>query len=161
MKELISMGSNTIPAVAIGNSFNIIEQTFGRYFAYKENTALIEKESIALSYQKEIRLKEIDTAYELALDMQSKAFKKEMYQLKTLGKTLKIKAKERKMILENISKVSDVLLNPQTSTEERKIMFQLLTTMSETFEHALNNSDENAQTLLSSQNSQNLQIEGK
>lgn len=161
MKELISMGSKTIPAVAIGNSFNIIEQTLGRYFAYKENTALIEKEREALGHQKEIRIKEINTAYALALDLQNKAFKKEMHQLKTLGKALSVQAKERKMILKNISKVSDVLLDRNTPENEKQIMFQVLATLSETFEQTSKHSDENMQTLLSSQNRQNLQIEEK
>jgi len=118
----VTIAKTTLPTVKTAyDSFDILGNTVGRYFDYKQNTKLIEHETEKVREQAKVMVKKIDAELTQSLDMNVKNFRKEMKRLQVISKELKSDAKSRSDILNNI-KVYTKMLNDNSLEKKIKLM---------------------------------------
>jgi hypothetical protein len=110
MKDLSTIAKTTLPSVTVYDTFDIVGNTFGRYFDYKRETKLIEHETQKVKSQAKIIVKKIDAELVKSLDVNEKSFKKEMQRLKTIAKELKRGTIDKHKIIKAMVKCSDPLV---------------------------------------------------
>jgi hypothetical protein len=110
MKDLSTIAKTTLPSVTVYDTFDIVGNTFGRYFDYKRDTKLIEHETQKVKSQAKIIVKKIDAELVKSLDVNEKSFKKEMQRLKTIAKELKRGTIDKNKIIKAMVKSSDPLV---------------------------------------------------
>lgn len=98
------------------DALDILGNTFGRYFDYKKETALIEHETEKVKQQAKVLCQQIDAELQMSLDSNDKNFQQEMFRLKSISKDLKDDAKTKKEIMNKISEYIEMLNNPNIAT---------------------------------------------
>lgn len=113
-------------------ALDILGNTFGRYFDYKKETALIEHETQKVKQQAKVLCQQIDVELQKSLDNNDKNFQKEMFRLKSIAKDLNNDAKTKKEILNNISKYIEMLSNPNIAMSVKESIPKLIELSHET-----------------------------
>lgn len=106
--------------------FDVLGNTFGRYFDYKKETALIKYETQKVKHKAKVLCKEIDAELQKSLDSNDKNFQKEMFRLKNISKDLKNDSKTKKEILKNISIYIEMLANPHIDMSVKESIPKLI-----------------------------------
>jgi len=128
----------------VGNTYgtlDIVGQTFGRYFDYKRETAMIAHETQKLKEQTKILLGKIDSELKLSLNSNDKNFRLEMKRLKILSKSIKSNKKNQKAHLHNISHYTQMLGNPHISNEIKASLPSLIALEHESLNASLGQSN--------------------
>jgi len=125
MKDL-TISTSTLPSLATFNSFDIIGNTIGRYFDYKQNTELIKHETKKLEKQTEVLLKKIDSELESFLASNKSNFIKEMKRLDNIAQSLASNTLDKAQRLEHISELVSMLSNQNISIEIKQMIPELI-----------------------------------
>jgi len=121
MKKTLTTINSSLPSVS--NSYaplDFVGNTFGKYFDYKRETAMIEHETKKVKAQAKIVGKQIDAELKKSLDENDKNFKKEMRRLEEIGKELKNGAKAKAKLLKQIDKYINMLGDSSLPIEVKK-----------------------------------------
>lgn len=108
------------------DSLDIVGQTFGRYFDYKRETAMIKYETQKVKKQAQIIVKQIDAELKKSLDSNDKSFRGEMFRLKAIAKDLKDGSKKQKLILKHISELTGMLSDSAVLSSVKEQIPQLI-----------------------------------
>ena len=120
MKNTMTTIESSLPTVSkVYAPLDFVGNTFGKYFDYKRETAMIEHETKKVKAQAKIMGKQIDAQLKKELDTNNKQFKKEMKRLNTIAKDLKNSAKAKKKLLKQIDKYMNMLSDNSISAEFR------------------------------------------
>ena len=121
MKKTLTTINSSLPSFSkVYAPLDFVGKSFGRYFDYKRETAMIEHEIQKVKSQSKIIGKQIDTQLKKSLDENDKNFKKEMLRLETIGRELKNGAKVKAKLLKHIDKYIKMLSDNSLSIEEKK-----------------------------------------
>ena len=127
MKKTITTINSSLPSVSKSYApLDFIGNTFGRYFDYKRETAMIEHETKKVKAQAKIIGKQIDAELKKSLDENDKNFKKEMRRLEEIGKELKNGAKAKAKLLKQIDKYIKMLSDSSISKEVKETIPTLI-----------------------------------
>ena len=121
MKKTLTTINSSLPSVS--NSYaplDFVGNTFGKYFDYKRETAMIEHETKKIKTQAKIIGKKIDAELKKSLDENDKNFKKEMRRLEEIGKELKNGAKTKAELLKQIDEYIKMLGDSSLPVEVKK-----------------------------------------
>ncbi|MCF6245432.1 MAG: hypothetical protein L3J43_10420 [Sulfurovum sp.] len=114
----ISTIKHNLPVAGkVYNSLDIIGNTFGRYFDYKKETAMIEYEIEKLHAQTKVITERIKAELQVSLDNNQKNFTQEMFRLEAIANELKQGAVRKNEIMANTTLCIEALVNPNTPTE--------------------------------------------
>ncbi len=120
MKNTMTTIESSLPTInKVYAPLDFVGNTFGKYFDYKRETAMIEHETKKVKAQAKIMGKQIDAQLKKELDTNNKQFKKEMKRLNTIAKDLKNSAKAKKKLLKQIDKYMNMLSDNSISAEFR------------------------------------------
>ena len=121
MKNTITTINSSLPTVSkVYAPLDIVGNTFGRYFDYKRETAMIRHETKKVKIQAKIMGQQIDAELQKSLDINDKNFKKEMFRLESIAKELKNGTKAKSKLLKQIDKYIEMLGDKSLSVEEKK-----------------------------------------
>ncbi len=121
MKKAITTIESSLPTINKNyDKFDIIGNTFGRYFDYKRETAMIEHETKKVKAKAKILGKQIKAELKKSLDENDKNFKKEMRRLEEIGKELKNGAKTKAELLKQIDEYIKMLGDSSLPVEVKK-----------------------------------------
>jgi len=126
MKILSTLTKATLPTVPVYNTLDIVGNTFGRYFDYKRDIKRIEHETQKVKSQAKIIVKQIDTKLKKSLDRNDKNFKKEMFRLQTIAKSLESNANNKNEILQNIAELTEKLSDKSMPLSVKETIPQLI-----------------------------------
>jgi len=140
-------------------ALDIVGQTLGRFLDYKKETAMIEHATEQLRYQTDVIIKRIDAQLQISLDENEKNYKLEMKRLKMVAKSIKESRKNEKAMINHIRELTKQLSDPNTPTEIKQAIPQLIAYAHQTLSTTLSKSDLAIGTMGSIQSNQNL-IEG-
>ena len=127
MKKTITTINSSLPSVSKSYApLDFIGNTFGRYFDYKRETAMIEHETKKVKAQAKIIGKQIDAELKKSLDENDKNFKKEMRRLEEIGKELKNGANVKAKLLKQIDKYIKMLGDSSISKEVKETIPTLI-----------------------------------
>ena len=111
MNNLPTMKRTNLPSLDVTyGALDILGNTFGRYFDYKRDTAMIEHETKKVKQQAKVMVKKIDAELKKSLDVNEKSFQKEMKRLKIIAKALKKGNMDSSKIIEAMVQSSDPLV---------------------------------------------------
>jgi hypothetical protein len=111
MNNLPTMKRTNLPSLDVTyGALDILGNTFGRYFDYKRDTAMIEHETEKVKQQAKVVVKKIDAELKKSLDVNEKSFQKEMKRLEIIAKALKKGNMDRSKIIEAMVQSSDPLV---------------------------------------------------
>jgi len=111
MQNLPTLKTTTLPSLNLSyGALDVLGNTFGRYFDYKRDTAMIEHETQKVKQQAKVMVKKIDAELKKSLDINDKTFKKEMKRLEIIAKALKKGNIDRSKIIEAMVQSSDPLV---------------------------------------------------
>lgn len=160
MKYDIETLKSNIPTVSRSyGTFDIVGQTFGRYWDYKKETAMIEHATEKLEYQTEIILKQIDSELIKSLDNNDKNFKIELKRLKVIVKNMKNNRKSEKAIMKHIENLTKQLSNPNIPIEVKQSIPSLIASAHQSLTVILSNNNASIDAMSNLKSNQN-QIEG-
>jgi len=110
MKKDILNIKSTLPTIKkTYSNLDVFGNTFGRYFDYKRETAMIEHETQKVEQQAKVIIKQIESNLKNSLDINQKNFKKEIKRLRIIAKTLDNSSKNQKAILNHIVELTNML----------------------------------------------------
>ena len=124
---LIEFGKSTLPILGKMEGINLV----GRYFDYKENTAMIEAQTQQLKEERKVIIAKIDAELKNALDRNDKHFRLEMFRLEQEAENAKSNAKMRNKLINAMIKFSKSLNNPHLSIEEKEMISRQITLFSQ------------------------------
>ena len=127
LNTLTTFPKRNLPTLNVPTaSFDLIGQTFGRYFEYKTNTKLIEHETKKVKEQSKMVVKQIESELERVLDENDKNFQKEMARLKVIAKELKGGKKSKAKLLKQLNSYVKMLSNPNVPMEVKESIPMLI-----------------------------------
>ncbi len=125
-KEILNLKS-TLPTVDdTYSNVDVLGNTFGRYFDYKKETALINHETQKVEQQAKVMNKQIEANLKLSLDENNKKLKKEMKHLKVIAKFLDKSSKNQKKILDHIVELTSILRDPEVQKDIKEYIPNLI-----------------------------------
>jgi len=156
--EIINF-KDSLPSIE-KSSLNIFGNIISQYFNFKKNTAEIKYETKKLKKETKIFIKRIDSELQKSLNKNNNDFKREMYRLKTIAKSLDENAENKKIILENISELIKRISNPTTPLPIIEITYNLILSQTQLFQDESNQNIEKLK-LMSDFNQNQILIEGR
>ena len=93
--EIINF-KDSLPSIE-KSSLDIFGNIITQYFNFKKNTAEIKYETKKLKKETKIFIKQIDSELQKSLNKNNNDFKREMYRLKTIAKSLDENAENKKI----------------------------------------------------------------
>ena len=156
--EIINF-KDSLPSIE-KSSLDIFGNIITQYFNFKKNTAEIKYETKKLKKETKIFIKRIDSELQKSLNKNNNDFKREMYRLKTIAKSLDENAENKKIILENISELIKRISNPTTPLPIIEITYNLILSQTQLFQDESNQDIEKLK-LMSDFNQNQILIEGR
>ena len=156
--EIINF-KDSLPSIE-KSSLDIFGNIITQYFNFKKNTAEIKYETKKLKKETKIFIKRIDSELQKSLNKNNNDFKREMYRLKTIAKSLDENAENKKIILENISELIKRISNPTTPLPIIEITYNLILSQTQLFQDESNQNIEKLK-LMSDFNQNQILIEGR
>jgi F0F1-type ATP synthase membrane subunit b/b' len=105
-KDIIDLSRNLPLLNKTYAPLDVWNNTVGRYFDYKKETAMIHHATQQLKAETKIILKKIDSELQRELDRNDKSFKQEMLRLQTIANELNSGAVTRESICNHISELT-------------------------------------------------------
>ncbi len=118
MNNLPTMKRTNLPSLDVTyGALDILGNTFGRYFDYKRDTAMIEHETKKVKQQAKVVVKKIDAELKKSLDVNEKSFQKEMKRLEIISVELKGGRVSKSKIMKQITKYTKMLTDANVPNE--------------------------------------------